>query len=316
MALDPVLQQLLDQIPAAPTGELDIPALRGMSAALLAMAYGPEGPAPVASIENIALTTPDSTVPLRIYRPVGRPGGTLHYLYGGGWCAGSVELIEPIARRLARDLSMVVVTSGYRLAPEDPFPAGFNDATAAASWVLAHSGELGGSDRPVVIGGESAGANLAAAIAIELRDHAATREFDAQLLFFPAVDLRGTAAAYPSRHANADPALRNEVLPELFKLYAAGHDLADPRISPAAADNLAQLPSAVIVVLSVDPLRDEAVAYADALQDAGVAVELIEYDHLVHGFTGLTALVPAAKQATDSVVDRLKALLARATPKA
>lgn len=316
MALDPVLQQLLDQIPPAPTADLDIPALRNLVPALLELAYGPEGPIPVAAIENIELTGLGGAIPVRIYHPSGAPQGTLHYLFGGGWSVGSIDLIEPIARRLARDLSMVVVTSGYRLAPEDPFPAGFDDSMVAAKWVLGQLGELGGTDRPVVICGESAGANLAAAIAMALRDACADRNFDAQLLFFPAVDLRDEAADCPSRLANADPTLRSEVLPQLYQIYAAGHDLGDPRISPAAAENLENLPAAVIVVLTVDPLRDEAVAYATRMQDAGVTVDLIEFEHLVHGFPGFSALVPAAAEATATVIDRLKALLVGVIAKA
>ncbi len=313
MALDPVLQQMLDQIPPPASGELDIPALRTMTAGMVALGYGPEGPIPVAAVENVELTGAGGALPVRIFRPSGTPQGTLHYLYGGGWCVGNIDLIEPIARRLTRDLSMVVVTSGYRLAPEEPFPAGFDDSIAASHWVLGHLDELGGTDRPAVIGGESAGANLAAAIAMALRDEHAERTFDAQLLFFPAVDLRDEAADYPSRHANADPTLRSEVLPELYGLYAGGHNVADPRISPAVAQSLDRLPPAVIVVLTVDPLRDEAVAYARRMQDDGVAVDLIEFEHLVHGFPGFSALVPAAAEATATVVAHLKRLLESVT---
>jgi len=313
MALDPVLQQMLDQIPAPTGGELDIPALREMASGMVELGYGPEGPIPVASVENMELTGSDGALPVRIFRPFGTPEGTLHYLYGGGWSVGNIDMIEPIARRLTRDLSMVVVTSGYRLAPENPFPAGFDDVMAASQWVLGHSSELGGNDRPVVICGESAGANLAAAVAMARRDAAADRNFDAQLLFFPAVDLRDTAADYPSRHANADPTLRSEALPPLYNIYGGGHDLADPRISPAAAQSLEHLPPAVVVVLTVDPLRDEAVAYAKGMRNAGVTVDLIEFEHLVHGFPGFSALVPAAAEATATVLDHLKALLARTT---
>lgn len=313
MALDPVLEQLLDQIPPAPTGDLDIAALRNLGPALLNLAYGPEGPIPVAAIETIELTGSGGTVPVCIYRPIKAPRGTIHYLYGGGWCVGSIDLLDPMARRLARDLEMVVVTSGYRLAPEDPFPAGFDDAMRAANWVLGHLDELGGAHHPAVIGGESAGANLAAAIAMALRDQATGENFDAQLLYFPAVDLRDSAADTPSRRANADPTLRSEVLPQLYQLYSGGHDLADPRISPTAAKSLAQLPPAVVVVLTVDPLRDEAVAYARAMQEAGVTVDLIEFGNLVHGFPGFSALVPAADQATSIVLGHLKILLAGET---
>lgn len=273
--------------------------------------HGPEGPIPVGAVENRELPGVGGSVPIRIFRPASAPRGTLHFVHGGGWVTGSIDLIEPLARRLTRDLSMVVVTSGYRLAPEHPFPAGFDDSLTAARWVLDHADELGGAAHPVIIGGESAGGNLAAAIALELRDSAG-RNFDAQLLFFPAVDLRSEADGYPSRRANADPSLCTETFRQVIGVYCGGHDPADPRISPLAAERLDNVPPAVVVVLTVDPLRDEAVAYADRLRQAGVPVDLVEFAHLTHGFPNLSALVPAAAEATVVVVDRLKTLLARA----
>lgn len=310
MALDPVLQQIIDQLPV-PSGEIDFPALRKETAPMAPLFHGPEGPIDVGAVQNSELPGVGGAVPIRIFRPASAPLGTLHLLHGGGWSIGGLDFIEPLARRLTRDLSMVVVTSAYRLAPEHPFPAGFEDSLTAARWVLDHVGELGGAGNPVVIGGESAGGNLAAAVALEL-NHNASKNFDAQLLFFPAVDLRSDADDYPSRLANADPSLRTETFPQIMGSYCAGHDPADPRISPLAAECLDNVPPAVVVVLTVDPLRDEAVAYVDRLRQAGVPVELIEFDHLTHGFPNLSALVPAAAEATAAVVDRLKALLARA----
>ncbi|UZW54345.1 alpha/beta hydrolase [Sphingobium sp. JS3065] len=310
MALDPALQQILDQLPI-PSGEIDFPALRKQTLSMTSLFHGPEGPIEIGHVENNDLPSLAGSVPIRIFRPAGTPRGTLHLLHGGGWAMGSIDFIEPLARRLTRDLSMVVVASGYRLAPEHPFPAGFEDSLAAARWVLDHVGELGGAAHPVVIGGESAGGNLAAAIALELRS-GASKNFDAQLLFYPAVDLRSEADAYPSRLANADPSLRTETFPQMMGSYCGGHDRADPRISPLAAERLDSLPPAVVVVLTVDPLRDEAVAYADRLREAGVVVDLVEFEHLTHGFPNLSALVPAAAKATAAVVERLEELLARA----
>ncbi|MEJ7925671.1 alpha/beta hydrolase [Sphingobium sp. AN641] len=310
MALDPVLQQILGQLPI-PSGEIDFAAMRMETAPMAPLFHGPEGPIVVGAVEDKALSGPaGNSVAIRIFRPAGAPLGTLHLLHGGGWAVGGIDFVEPLARRLTRDLSMVVVTSAYRLAPEHPFPAGFEDSLAAARWVLDHVGELGGAVHPVVIGGESAGGNLAAAIALELRETAG-KNFDAQLLFFPAVDLRNEADNYPSRRANADPSLRTETFPQIMGGYCGGHDPADPRISPLAAERLDNLPPAVVVVLTVDPLHDEAVAYADRLRQAGVAVDIIEFDNLTHGFANLSALVPAAADATDMVVDRLNSLLAR-----
>jgi acetyl esterase len=238
--------------------------------------------------------------------------GTLLHFYGGGFTLGSIDMIDPIARRFARDLSMVVVTSNYRLAPENPFPAGFNDALFTARWVLDHAGELGGEDLPVVLSGESAGANLAAGVTLVLRSEPAKKGVAAQLLINPGLDLRASAADYPSHRADADPLLNGKLLEPMYQNYAGGHDRADPRISPITAVDLTGLPPAVIAVLTVDPLHDEGVAYAERLKDAHVQVELIEFDNLTHGFYTLTALVPAADLAVDEVLGRLRTVLSQA----
>lgn len=310
MALDPVLQQIVDQMPGF-TGEVhDYPKMRAESVPLATLWHGENGPIEVGQVEDIEIPGEAGDIAVRIIRPSTEPVATLHLLHGGGWAIGGIDFIEPFARRLCRDLSMVIVTSAYRLAPENPFPAAFEDALAAARWTLAHKGELGGAAHPVVIGGESAGGNLAAAVTLGLRDAGATN-FDTQLLLFPAVDLRSEAAAYPSRLANADPTLSAESLPVFYRDYCGGHDPADPWISPLASTDLSGLPPAIIVVLSVDPLHDEAVAYADQLREAGVTTDLIEFDNLIHGFTNWSALVPAAADASAVVMDRLRSLMSQ-----
>ncbi|WP_340266996.1 alpha/beta hydrolase [Sphingobium mellinum] len=311
MPLDPVLQQLIDQMPIPKSDELDIAAYRASSEPLRALMIGPDGLIPVASIEDRTLAGPRGDIAMKIYRPSGDVRGTLHHFYGGGWSTGSIDLIDPIVRRMVRDLSMVVVTSSYRLAPENPFPAGLDDSLVAARWTLDHVGELGGGGRPVVVSGESAGANLAAVVALVLRDERPGRSFDAQLLVNPAVDLRDSAFERASVRADADPMLRSHSLRQLYPLYSAGHDRADPRLSPLAADDLSGLPPAVIAVLTADPLRDEAVEYAERLRASGVPVELMEFGDLGHGFTGLTVLVPAADRAFRRTLAGLQDMLAR-----
>ena len=310
MALDPVLQQIIAQLPVPTSDKIDHEVMRRDMDAMIAIFHGPDGPIEVGSVENMDIAGDGGPLPLRIIRPLTAPTGTMHLLHGGGWAFGSIEFIEPLARRLARDLSMVVVASGYRLAPENPFPAGFNDCLAAARWTMEHAAELGGAGNPTVIAGESAGGNLAAAVALALAEEG-RGNFDAQLLFFPAVDLREEGANYPSRIANADPTLRTEILPQLVRDYCGAHNPADPHISPLVSGQLDTVPPAVIVVLEVDPLRDEAVAYADRLREAGVDVELVKFDNLTHGFNNLCALVPAATEATEVVEQRLMTLLAR-----
>lgn len=312
MTLDPVLQQLLDQVPAVPDGPIDYPAVRQMAEGLVGLLTPPASLAEVQDVEDLSIDAIGGPVPARIYRPIGETKGIMHYIHGGGWALGNLATVDYLARRLCAGTSMVIVTSTYRLAPENPFPAGYDDSLAAAQWVSNHRNELGSDGLPVVLAGDSAGSNLAAAIAIAMRG-TGERPFDAQLLLYPAVDLR-SGAEYPSRRANADPSLRADRLEEYVGYYAGGADRSDPRLSPLAAKDLTGLPPALIVVLSVDPLRDEAVAYADALRAAGNRVELIEFDNLTHGFPHLGALVPAAAVATDQVMEQLQAMLSQQTP--
>ena len=309
MALDPVLLQMVSQIPV-PSGEIDYVALREQAAQIAPLLYGQEGPIEVASVDEQSSTVDGTAIPMRIYRPTTPARGTLHFYHGGGWVGGDLAIIDPVARRLARDLSMVVVSSTYRLAPEHPFPAGFKDALAAARWTRDNAVDLGGPDLPLVIGGESAGGNFAAAVAMALRD-AAEASFDAQLLFYPAVDLRPASFDNPSRITNADPGLPVESLRALYPDYYGAVDPADPRISPLAASSFDRLPPAIVAVLTVDPLRDEAVDYANRINAASGTADLIEFDNLTHGFPGFAALVPAAAEAFGVVVERLESLLAK-----
>jgi len=309
MSLDPILQQLLAQIPALPPGPIDYPTVRAQAEALLPLIVGPAGLAEVGGIEEAA-AGPGGSVPLRIYRPVGAARGTMHYIHGGGWSIGNLNIIDPTARRLCRDLSMVVVTSTYRLAPENRFPAAFEDSLAAARWVLAHLADLGGEGRPAVIGGDSAGGNLTASVCLALRDGPrGSRPFDLQWLLYPAVDMRPASFDYPSRKANADPSLRTEALHVCIGDYLGTADPSDPRASPSAAISLAALPRALVVVLSVDPLRDEAVAYAEALRAASVDAKLMEFSNLTHGFTHFAGIIPAAAVALSEVERQLENML-------
>lgn len=313
MPLDPVLKQLLDHVPVMPEGPPDYPVIRQQAEAMMPMIVGPAGLVEVESIEERQVDGPAGDMPLRIYRPSGKALGTLHYIHGGGWAVGNLNIIDPTARRLCRDLSMVVVTSTYPLAPEHRFPAAFDDSLAAARWVSGHRHELAGADLPAIIGGDSAGGNLAAAICIAMRDAPDRPEpFDLQLLLYPAVDLRGDAPPYASRARDQDPTLTAAAIDICVRDYAGAFDANDPRLSPLAATDLTGLPPALIVVLAIDPLHDEAVAYAEALGSAGVEVELMEFDNLTHGFVHFAGIVPAAAAAAAEVVERLAIMLARA----
>ena len=309
MTLDPVLSALLGSAPKV-TPPVDWEAVRQSANVLLPLILGNGPRDEVASVEERQITGPGGSVGLRIYRPSKPSSITLHYIHGGGWTVGDLEMVDHTMRYICESFPAVVVSSTYRLAPEHPFPAAFEDTLAAARWTIEHVAELGGNSQQVAIAGDSAGGNLAAAVTIALRDAniSATHPFKAQLLLYPAVDLRPSAWTLPSRIADADPSLTCDGIRATVEPYIRGSDPNDWRLSPLAADDLSRLPAAMVVVLTVDPLRDEGVAYAERLQREGGA-ELVEFSNMTHGFTHLRRIVPAAATASDEVLVRFRALM-------
>jgi len=233
---------------------------------------------------------PGGWIPLRVYRShrtVGRAPVIVYY-HGGGWAVGDLDTHDGACRMLARLAGCVVVSVDYRLAPEHPFPAPLEDAVAAFSYVFAHPDEFGGIPGAVAVMGDSAGANLAAAVCLQTREQSATPV--GQSLIYPATDLR---LGMPSIQTFAEGFLlemddllwyRDQYLPDLSLVN-------DPRVSPLLAPDLAGLPPARIWTAGFDPLRDEGMAYAQHLTDAGVEVRATCFEDQVHGFFGM-GLVP------------------------
>ncbi|AEG50231.1 alpha/beta hydrolase domain-containing protein [Sphingobium chlorophenolicum L-1] len=315
MTLDPVLNALLQAVPLEVELPIDWSAQRAASASLLPLILGSEPATEVASVESVEIEGSGGPVRLRVYRPTAPARTTLLYIHGGGWTVGDLDTVDHTIRYLCEALPAVVVSATYRLAPEHPAPAAFDDSLAAAHWTIAQAVQLGGDASEVAIAGDSAGGNLAAAVAIALRDEARQRgdsaghPLKAQLLLYPAVDLRPDSWSLPSRVADADPSLRIAAMRATVEAYLAGSDPCDWRLSPLAHDDLSDLPAALVVVLTVDPVRDEAIAYARKLQEAGVEAEVMEFSNLTHGFTHLRRIVPAAAEASDQVLARFQKLI-------
>jgi acetyl esterase len=232
------------------------------------------------------------------------------FFHGGGFVIGDIETHDDQARQICRDGEMVVVSVDYRLAPEHKFPAGHEDCVAATKWAADNVAELGGDTERLVVGGDSAGGNMAATVALACRADGPT--LAAQFLLYPSVDF-SEEADYPSRVENAEGYFltaddmlwfRTQYLPDDV-------DVTDPRLSPTLAGDLAGVAPAVIGVAEFDPLRDEGLAYAKALADAGVNVVVRRYDGMIHGFFGFTQYSAAAAEAAADTVKRLRDLLAR-----
>jgi acetyl esterase len=266
--------------------------------------------APVRSTEDTTIPGPAGDIPIRIYRPdVDGEVPTMAFFHGGGFVIGDIETHDDQARLLCRDVEMVVVSVDYRLAPEHPFPAGFEDCLAATHWVSDHIAALGGDADRIVVGGDSAGGNFAAAVALAVRETGP--KLAAQFLIYPGVDFV-EGADYPSRLENAEGYFltADDMLWFMTNYLGADTDTNDPRASPIRAASLAGAAPAVIGTAEFDPLRDEGEAYAKALADAGVEVISARYDGMIHGYYGLGVHSAAAAAAVSDMNASLRKLLA------
>jgi acetyl esterase len=305
MPLDPQLaamraQRIRDN--AAPLYTMSLADARAADLASIRDAAGE--PEKVWHVIDATLPGPDGELPVRVYRPgPQRPLPVLVYFFGGGWTLGSIDTADAICRALANAAGCLVVTVGYRLAPEHPFPAAVCDCAAATSWVDAHADELGADPARIAVGGDSAGGNLAAAVTLLARESG--QRLVGQLLIYPNTD---QAANDASMRENQDPWLFNHHSVAWYR----GHylvdpaDAADPLASPLRAAKLGGLPPALVITAEYDPLRDQGERYAARLADEGTPTTLHRYDGMAHGFFAMAGTLDAARDAVDEAAAALR----------
>jgi acetyl esterase len=253
---------------------------------------------PVFEVTDRTFPGPDGELPVRVYRPsLERPLGTLVYFFGGGWTLGGIDTSDGVCRALANAAGCLVVTPGYRRAPEHPFPAAVNDCLAAVSWVAENADALG-TDR-IAVGGDSAGGNLAAVVAQQNRDLAA------QLLIYPNTCYH---AGTESLQDNDDRWMFNRHSVDWYwrNYLTVPEEGRDPRVSPLLAPDLSGLPPALVITAEYDPLRDEGERYAEAMLAAGVPVELTRYDGMAHGFFTMSGVLDDARRAVAQAAEYLR----------
>lgn len=269
-------------------------------------------PEPVASVRDVRLPGPGKPLDARVYTPSGAgPFPAIVYFHGGGFVLADRDVYDNTPRALANALDAVVVSSDYRLAPENPYPASHDDAQAAFRYVSAHPDEFNINPRRIAIAGESAGANLATVVAMrQKRDGGAMPVF--QLLVYPFLS---NDLSTPSHRKNGHGLffIGNADI-EWFWRHELGADWRsnrDPLALPiyATADQLRGLPPAHVVVAALDPLLDEGTQYATMLRSAGVPVTIQQYDGVTHEFFGMAAVVPQAKQAQTDATQALRSAL-------
>ena len=268
-------------------------------------------PPELKSVAPLAIPSPSGSIPARIYTPLKlrNAGGLapgLVFFHGGGWVIGDLDTHDVVCRKLADEGELIVISVDYRLAPEHKFPAAVDDAIAATAWIAGHAQELGIDASRLVVGGDSAGGNLAAVVAIAARDGNGPA-ISGQVLIYPATDF---AMTHPShREPETSLLLTHSVIKWFRDHYLNGAtDAHDWRASPARVATLVGLPPAYVLTAGADPLRDEGDQYARRLKEAGVAVTYKHFPGQFHGFFTMGKLLQQANVAASEIGVWLKAL--------
>lgn len=308
-ALDPDVLLVLDMIRLAgrPPFEQLTPA-EAREAYMKSRAILQPEPEPVAEARDLAAPGPHGPIPLRLYRPQGgaAPLPGLIYYHGGGWLLGGLDSHDVVCRRFANAARCVVVSVDYRMAPEHKFPAAVDDCAAATGWAIGQAAALGMDPARVAVGGDSAGGNLAAVMALMARDGALPR-LAYQLLIYPATDMTMTTVS--SQTVGPGVPLTSATMKWFIDHYMRGpEDRIDWRASPIRAASVAGTAPALVLTAAADPLRDEGIAYAARLEREGVRTTAIHLTDQIHGFLSMGKVIRAA----DTAIDMMAASLRRA----
>lgn len=305
MPLDPLAKRLLAMLAAPADRKRPTPGERRQALAGL-MRFARADVADVA-VRDGALPGPAGRIGYRLYAPTAQPAAAAPgfvYFHGGGMVAGSIETHDLVAAALAQATGCRLLSVDYRLAPEHKFPAAVDDAVAATRLVLGNAASLGIDPARLVVGGDAAGATLAAVVCQHAHRNA-WPAIAAQCLICPVLDFQDTS---PSRAQLAAQSLIDRLTLEadLADYLPEGADPADPRISPLRALHVAGLPTAIIHTAEFDPMRDEGNAYARKLLAAGVAVEHVCHEGMIHNFHAMGAVLPQARLLLSQIGEQVR----------
>jgi acetyl esterase/lipase len=258
---------------------------------------------PVGEVVDGTLQGADGSLPYRLYRPATLgPHPIVVYFHGGGWVLGDQQSDDPFCRDMCRRTGMIFVSVGYRHAPEHRFPTAAEDGYAATRWIAEHAAELGGMPGPVLVAGWSAGGNVAAVTCQLARDRGGP-QISGQLLICPVTDYTFDR---PSYNENATGYfLTRSLMYWFWDIYCSPVDRTDPRVSPLRG-KLAGLPPAFVVTCEFDPLRDEGIAYAEALDAAGVPVEQLQARGHFHASFTMVDVVITGVSGRASMAEALR----------
>jgi acetyl esterase len=298
---------MLDQAEEAglpPLNELPPDGARAQAALMNELVgAGPE----VARVQQLSVPTTAGEISARRYLPED-PAGVVLWIHGGGWVICDLDSHDAMCRLLANESGCEVVAIDYRLAPEHPFPAPLDASWDALYWVASQAG-----GQPLILGGDSAGGNMAAVCALRARDRGGP-ELALQVLVYPVTDCDLATPANAQHGSGPDTFLTTEEMRYFWSHYIADPESRTiPEASPLRAGDLSGLPPAVVVTAEYDPVRDDGLAYAEALRAAGVAVTHHHYGDMVHAFFTLVNLLERGNEAVAQVGGEIRAAVARST---
>ena len=307
MPVNPQVQALLDEFERQglpPFEQLGVTQARLATLGFRDLQGEPEA---VAEVRDILVPGPAGSLPVRLYHP--SPGKALPlvvYFHGGGWVIGDIEVVDRPCRALANASQCVVASVNYRISPETKFPGPVEDCYAATRWLAEHLQVAGADGRFLAVSGDSAGGNLAAAVALMARDRGAPA-VSYQVLIYP-VTAPAAGTTFASYRDNAEGYLLTRASMEWFwdHYLANPEDGKNPYASPLFAANLSGLPPAMVVTAEFDPLRDEGQAYARRLQEAGVSVKLSHYDGMIHGFFWMAGALDRGRELMTEIGEELQ----------
>jgi acetyl esterase len=267
-------------------------------------------PPDLQSVEPLSIPAAHGVIPARIYTPrkLRKANGRapcLVFFHGGGWVIGNLETHDVVCRKLAEEGELIVISVDYRLAPEHRFPAAVDDSIIATKWIAANAAGLGIDASRLIVGGDSAGGNLAAVVSLAARDDGGP-DIAGQLLIYPSTDMSRKHASHQEPETSI--LLTHSVIGWFLDHYLGDADIFDWRASPARAKSLAGLPPAYVLTVGGDPLRDEGDEYAARLKEAGVRVAYRHFAGQFHGFFTMGKLLNQANVAASEIGSWLKGL--------
>ena len=301
--LDPQVKRFLATIASSSNQSFSVKAAREGSSRMSDEFGGTK--IPIASVEDLQIT---ENISVRIYRPTQCDRLTIVYLHGGGWVTGDLDGYDGIGRALANAAGAVVISVGYRLSPEHPFPIPLQDCITATEWAIANVNELGGDPERIIIAGDSVGGGMAAVVARKFRDNLAM-----QVMLYPVTDATMSSQSYQALAEGYY--VSRETMEAYWQAYLGDLKMADlknPDVSPLYADDLTRLPPAIVMTCEYDPLKDEGKAYGDKLKQAGVEVKSIEVPGMIHGFLRFRTL-DKARSVIEDLGDRISQQIAAKT---